>query len=451
MKNENKYIAHYLNSSCLFSLLIIGLNSCAPTIYEITQKQLETGNNSSVIEEMKKQLTESPKDADFLKYLGIALYNKKYYGEAITPLQNSYKFEPSDDITVYYLAACYEATFEFPKAIQFYKRYMDLTVFGEYKDLVDARIKLLYKSQMEIEAKKALIEESRLEVDKIPSNSIAVLYFENLGTNLEMNPLQKGLAEMIITDLSKIKSLRVVERIRLQKLMEEMNFGESGIVDDKTASRFGKLLGANRLVKGSFFDITADEVKIDAFVTRTKSGEIDATSEVSGSTNNFFKMEKELVFNLLKEMNIPISNEEREAILMLPTENYFAFLQFSQGLDYEDRGQYIQASQSYSIAVQSDPNFNQAKVGVSRSNNSNKLTSSSSSSSSGSKSSGVTSQPIAAPPSSIDVKQTISSSNDRTSFSQTQIGTGFQPSTGSLTPQAPTLTSPLPEPPRPPN
>ena len=443
-----------INNIKYFNFLIwIGISffvGCAPTVYELTQKKLEDGKNDLVIEDMKIKISENPKDSDFLKYLGIALYNKKYFNEAITPLQNSFKIEPDDDITVYYLASSFEQVFEFPKAIQFYKRYMDLTVFGEYRELVDARIKLLYKSQMEIEAKKALVEESRLEVEKIPSNTIAVLYFENLGTNDSLKPLQKGLAEMMITDFSKIKSLRVVERIRMQKLMEEMNFGESGIVDDKTAPRFGRLLGANRLVKGSFMDIGTEEIKIDAFVTRSKSGELDAAKDKSGNLNELFKMEKELVFELLNEMQIPISNEEREAILTLPTENYFAFLQYAQGLDYEDKGQYLQASQAYSKALASDPKFNQAKNGMTRSDNSGKLSSGTSSSGTSSKSGSSPMQPISSPPSSSDTKQQISNSNDRTNNSQIQVGTGFQPSSGSLTPQAPTLTSPLPEPPRPP-
>lgn len=424
---------------------------CAPTIYEITQKQLEDGKNDLVLEEMKKKIAESPKDSDFLKYIGIALHNKKYFGEAITPLQNSYAIEPEDDITVFYLASCYEAVFEFPKAIQYYKRYNDLTVFGEYREIVETKIKLLYKNQMEIEAKKALVEEASLEVAKIPTNTIAILYFENLGNDSTMHPLQKGLAEMMITDFSKIKSLRVVERIRLQKLMEEMNFGESGIVDDKTAPRFGRLLGANRLVKGSFFDVTSNEIKIDAFVTRTKSGELDAASNVTGTTNDFFKLEKELVFNLLKELNIPITDQEREAILTLPTENYFAFLQYSQGLDYEDRGQFIQASQSFTKAFETDPKFTEAKSSISRTDNSAKLTKSGEGSSTSKSSSATQSlQPISSPPSSSDVKQNISSTNDRSNTSQSNVGTGFQPPAGSLTPQSPTLTSPLPEPPRPP-
>src|SRR6185369_12383028 len=50
------------------------------------------------------------------------------------------------------------------------------------------------------------------EVATVPENSIAVLYFESMNTDDESHYFCAGITEDIITDLSKIKDLKVVSR-----------------------------------------------------------------------------------------------------------------------------------------------------------------------------------------------------------------------------------------------
>ena len=377
-------------ASFFFFCMAIIFSSCGPTLSDITKDLIEQGRNDEAIARMKRALVLSPDTPEYLKLMAVANYNKKQYDEAEKLLQQVLKLDEEDDQAAYYLAASYEATQDYSKAIQYYRIYIDLTFLGEYKDVVEARIKLLYRQQMELEAQRALQMEQQLDVAKIPSNTIAILYFENKGKKTELNPLQKGLSEMIITDLSKVKSLKVLERIRLQQLIEEMNLSETDLVDQKTAPRLGKLLGASRLVKGSFFELTGDKINIDAFVAKARTGEIDATTNVAGNMQEFFRMEKDLVFKILDQMKIKLTDDERESILEIPTQNFFALLQYSRGLDYEDQGMYTQAFEAYSQASVADPNFSQAKTNAASAKKSEQIvgpTSSSSTSSGDTKSS----------------------------------------------------------------
>ncbi len=429
--------------SFLISLVVL-FSSCGPTVYEVTSGLLDAGKNDEAITLSRQHLIQSPNDPLFLKFLGIGLYNKKYYSDAAPFFERSLALDPEDDQTVYYLASCYEGVFEFGRAIQYYRRYNELTVFGEYKSIVEARIKILFRQQMQIEAKKALVEESQLDVSSIPINTIAVLYFENKGSMRNLDPLQKGIAEMMITDFSKVRSVRVVERIRLQKLMEELNFGETGLVDEKSAPRLGKLLGAFRLVKGTFFDLTTEKMRIDAFVAKSRTGELDGVTDVSGNMADFFRLEKDLVFKILDELKIRLTDEERESILEIPTENFFAFLQYSQGIDYEDQGLYAQAIQSYSGAVQTDPKFTQAKTSLATAQKTQEIIGSSAGSG------GSAPQAVPPPPSSTSVKENVGAVSDRVSATTTNVTSGFVPGPSS-SPQPTTVITPLPEPPKPPN
>ncbi len=464
--------------SALLPLLTIALflQSCGPSFVDITRSMLDEGRNDEVIARMRRALINEPDNNNYLRLMGTAMYNKKMYRDAIKTFQQVLADDEEDDQSAFYAASSFEELKEYDKAIQYYRLYNELTTFGDYKEIVNARIKILYKLQMEAEAKRAIAMEAQLEVAKVPSNTVAILYFENKGTNNELDPLQKGLAEMIITDLAKVNSLKVVERIRLQKLIEEMNLGETDLVDPKTAPRMGKLLGAARLIKGSFFDVTKEKVRIDALIAKTKSGDLDGTTNISGTTQEFFRMQKELVFKILEQMKVSITEAEREAIYEIPTENFFAFLQYSRGLDYEDKGMYKQAAQAFSQAAVSDPNFSQAKTsavtaqkaddiaGSTSSDNSasssqqtttttTTTTQSTSGSKPGSTKSGGPSAPMAPPPPSSAFGPGQNPELGRNLNTVTVTNSTTTPGTNSTTPPPPQIieaAQPLKDPPRPP-
>ena len=85
--------------------------------------------------------------------------------------------------------------------------------------------------------------------------TVAVLPFVNSAigqAHTELEPLSKGIAELLLTELSQNPGIRVVERENILKLIAEQNLATDGRVDDATAARVGKLLGAKHMVTGSF-------------------------------------------------------------------------------------------------------------------------------------------------------------------------------------------------------
>ncbi|MDD8018786.1 MAG: CsgG/HfaB family protein [Bacteroidota bacterium] len=449
--NRTMFVAAILFLSALLQI------SCGPSLTDITTSLIEQGRNDEALARMRRALVLNPQETDYHRLMGIALYNKREYRDAITAFEKVLKNDDEDDQAAYYMAASYENLKDYDHAIQYYRLYNELTFYGEFKDIVAARIKILYRQQLEQEAQQALKMEQQLDVSKVPLNTVAILYFENKGKKTELNPLQKGLAEMLITDLSKVKALKVVERLRLQKLIEEMNLGESDLVDQKTAPRLGKLLGAYRLLKGSFFELKENTLNIDAFVAQTKTGELDVTTNITGDMRDFFRLEKNLIFKILDEMKIKLSDSEREAILEIPTENYFAFLQYSRGLDFEDRGMYAQAYDAYSQAAKADPNFNQAKTSAVTAQKADQLVGSSSSQtqSSGDQKQSSTSNTMSNTPGAIPASNPLNrpgggSIIDRLGSIGNNFNNNLNPGSGNQTPTPPNIRSPLPMPPAPP-
>src|SRR5208283_6096078 len=104
--------------------------------------------------------------------------------------------------------------------------------------------------------------------------TIGILYFENNSVvdKDKLDPLKKGLADMLITEMSKIKSLSVVERQRIQSVVEELNLGEMDLVDRDTVQKMGKLLDAKVLLLGGFSNLFGDKLRIDTRIVSTETG-----------------------------------------------------------------------------------------------------------------------------------------------------------------------------------
>jgi hypothetical protein len=74
----------------------------------------------------------------------------------------------------------------------------------------------------------------------------------------------------------------------------------------------------------------------------------------------FFALEKQLVFAIIDNLGISLSAEERDAIAKVPTESYLAFLAYSRGLDYQSRGMSQAAKQEFQKATEIDKTFDLA-------------------------------------------------------------------------------------------
>lgn len=203
-------------------------------------------------------------------------------------------------------------------------------------------------------AQKVLAEEKALPAITAP-NTIAVLYFQNKSGNSALDPLRKGLTLMLITDLSQVKGLQVVERIKLQALVEEMGLGVSGLVDEGTAPRVGRLLGARWLVGGNILPAIEERLKIQAYPLDVPKGQVLGEPLREGNLNDLFRLEKELLFELVKLLKIEVTPEEERAMRRLCTTSIKAFGELVRGIEASDRGEYEKAAAHYEKALQEDP------------------------------------------------------------------------------------------------
>src|SRR5512146_1963175 len=85
---------------------------------------------------------------------------------------------------------------------------------------------------------------------------VAVLPFENGGSygkdKEDFDALRRGIAGMLLSELSQNPSMRLVDREQIQKLLDEQGLAAADRVDAQTAAKIGKLVGARYMIAGTF-------------------------------------------------------------------------------------------------------------------------------------------------------------------------------------------------------
>jgi len=191
---------------------------------------------------------------------------------------------------------------------------------------------------------------------------LAILYFDNNSNNKDLDILKKGIIDMLITDLSGINSISVVERSRLESIIQEQNLNNTNKFDSSTASKIGKLLGANLILTGSFIEIFGS-FRIDARFIDVETGKILKSNSTEGSLKDFSKLHKDLVIKIISNIDVKLNNEELKQIEIKAKANSITFddaLLYSKALNLYDRGEKKKAKNILKKIIKRNPKFTSA-------------------------------------------------------------------------------------------
>ncbi|MCI5124387.1 MAG: hypothetical protein D3925_07905 [Candidatus Electrothrix sp. AR5] len=209
-------------------------------------------------------------------------------------------------------------------------------------------------------ARQILTQEKALGKRKT-QNSIAVLYFNNRSGREDLTPLQKGVTVMLIRDLAKVEQVEVVERTKLQALLDEMELGTSGLMDAETAPEVGVLLRTSYVAGGDLLQGTAAELEINASVFDVSLDKFTPLQPVIGAVHQIGKLEKKVLFSLLAHMQISLSPKQKAELARPLSTRTTALLALFADIDYSDRGLYLRAAKMYKQALLADPKLKMAK------------------------------------------------------------------------------------------
>lgn len=310
---------------------------------------------------LEKSRESRPNDPAIARSLGIAYYKAAKYPEARSNLETAVRLDPRDGAAALYLGLTAEQTNDVAGAKSAYQTYVRYGKTSKVRKQLEARLAAITRQELQLAAKAAVAQEQQLATQQGSITTVAVMPLRFVGPDTSLQPLERGLAELITTDLSRTDQLIVVERARIQALLNEIALQKSGATDSTSNVRAGKLIQAGRIVNGQILQST-ERLRVDAAIVNTTTSLVSGGATNENTLEELFAIEKAIVLQLFDSLGVTLTAAQRKEFDDRPTRSLPAFLAFSRGLQFEDLGRYDDAARSYQDAFRLDPSFFQAQV-----------------------------------------------------------------------------------------
>jgi serine/threonine protein kinase/tetratricopeptide (TPR) repeat protein len=206
----------------------------------------------------------------------------------------------------------------------------------------------------DLEQVKRELDSGRVAAVAAPAEkSLAVLYFENLSGQKEDEYFRDGMTEDIITELFKVKSLKVFPRAAV------LSFRDKPV----TAPEVGRELNATHVLSGSLRR-AGNRLRVTAQLIEAGTGHGVWAERFDRTLEDVFEVQDEIARSITQALRITLTPQEAKQIAQRPSENLQAYDCFLRGRNYMRRGNLEFAMQMFERAVQLDPQFALAHAGI---------------------------------------------------------------------------------------
>jgi len=203
---------------------------------------------------------------------------------------------------------------------------------------------------------------TQIEIPDPGIKTIAILDFKNrsIDDKEKFDPMEKGFAELLINQLNGAVNLKVIERERIQWILDEIGLeNDPGKFDPESAVRVGKQLGVHTILIGNFIK-AKDELYLGARLVKVETSEILMTEQEKGDADDFFELVEDLSAKVAKGINVALSQAELEK--GTETRSLDAMMAYSEGLVLLEKGNYKMAYDKFMQALSIDSKYDKARI-----------------------------------------------------------------------------------------
>jgi len=302
----------------------------------------------------------NPRNVAALRALGVAYFKANRFAEALVVLDQARQLDPRDGVSALYAGLSAERTQNYPAARAAYNDYLRVGRTRRVRNDIEKRLVAMARDESIALAKRAVANEATISQTPGDRRTVAVPPLKFTGPDEEqLSPLERGLAELIITDLGRSSQLTIVERDRMQAIADEIQLGATERVDSSTAVRAGRLIQAGRLVNGSIVQV-GPQLTLSSSIVDVPTSAISAPAQVSDNLDAIFALQKQFVFRIFDQLGVTLTPAERQLVDRQATTNLNALLAFGRGLQASDDGRFDDAARFFDQARTFDPNFGAA-------------------------------------------------------------------------------------------
>lgn len=196
--------------------------------------------------------------------------------------------------------------------------------------------------------------------------AVTVVDFYNLSQDTRWGWLSRGMADMLITDLSAVDRFRIVDREGLQKYLDEIELQGNGMFSDQTLVDVGKLAGVDKIIFGTYQIDRDESLVVQATIVDIRTQRADGAVKVTGKVSDVLSLEKELAGRLVREFGVSLSQREKQDLAFAWTESLDATAHFYTALGHYDRGELPLALAESKVAEKIDSNYLPARFWTGR-------------------------------------------------------------------------------------
>lgn len=189
-----------------------------------------------------------------------------------------------------------------------------------------------------------------------PEKVILILPFRVAGEKAGFEALGEGLQELLIVDLSSFEEIKVVDRKALGKILKEQALTLALMVKADNQIKIGKIAGATLILTGTF-SIVDSKIKINAHLYDIASSRLARSSEVEGDADKWLEAEQELARNLVKGLELKMTEVQEKAIEKKPKVNKY----YIRGIGYYAVGNYDYAIMEFMNTLWGDEKYVDAR------------------------------------------------------------------------------------------
>lgn len=192
---------------------------------------------------------------------------------------------------------------------------------------------------------------------------VALFPFFSQGPNAALPAnaaFNRAVMAMITTDLSRVPSITVLEREKIDHLVQELKLSGSPLVDRASVLAQGRLLGAGTVIAGSVFNQPgpagpgSGRYRINTAVSDVQGGKVVGLQEADGGQAEFFTLQKRIVYGILDTLDI---KDLPPGVHRIHTRSWDAYARFAAGLQLLSEDKFDEARKAFAAALEFDPAF----------------------------------------------------------------------------------------------
>jgi serine/threonine-protein kinase len=197
-------------------------------------------------------------------------------------------------------------------------------------------------------------QQQTTSISEIAQKSIAILPFRNLNGDAEVSFYEFSLADAVITELARLRSLVVRPSSLIVKYQGQ----------DRDPREIGEELSVGAVLAASFLR-AGDKLRVNAQLLDVASGDLLWSDRIDATAADIIAVQDTIAHRIVEGLRLELTKAERDGLAQRATANSDAYNIYLRGRD--SMGRYIyhtlanedveEAIESFKRAIELDPNF----------------------------------------------------------------------------------------------